>query len=90
MKRALRTESLRFIVAGVAVIMAAATVVGCDRGPTPSASIAAESSHPVVTRAAAPHLRDVEVFSRTYRLTPSGPLAHAQTNGAAMPRKRMP
>jgi hypothetical protein len=80
MTRALRTALLRrFMVSAVAVVMAAAAVGGCGQAPAPPASTAAESSHPAVTRAAEPHLRDVEVFSHTYRLTPSGPLAHAQT-----------
>jgi hypothetical protein len=64
----------------VAVVMMAATVAGCSAGPArPASTSAAPSPPPTAVTAAVPHLRGVQVFSRTYRLSPSGPLTQPQT-----------
>jgi hypothetical protein len=64
----------------VAALTAIAVLAGCSQGPAGSVSPASgPSARPVSVTTAAPHLRDVEVFSRTYQLSPSGPLAHSQT-----------
>lgn len=64
----------------VSAVMIAATVAGCSEGPARSAySGAAPSPPPAAVTAAVPRLHGVEVFSRTYRLSPSGPLAQPQT-----------
>jgi len=65
----------------LAAVMASALVAGCDQGAgRPVASATGSSSRPAaVTADTAPHLRNVEVFSRTYQLSPSGPLASPQT-----------
>lgn len=63
----------------VAAVMASAMLSGCAHGSSGSSSPAGGSSSASAATAAAPHLRNVEVFSRTFRLSPSGPLAHPQT-----------
>lgn len=64
----------------LAALTAIALSAGCSHGPTGSASAASgPSALPVAVSGALPHVRHVEVFSRTYQLSPSGPLAHPQT-----------
>jgi hypothetical protein len=64
----------------VAVVVIAVALAGCAPGSAKSFSSAGgPSSGPAAATAAVPQLRNVEVFSRTFRLTPSGPLAHPQT-----------
>jgi hypothetical protein len=64
----------------LATVVAVAIVAGCGQGAAPPpASATGLSSRPVVVTAAVPQLRNVEVFSRTYQLSPSGPLASPQT-----------
>lgn len=64
----------------LATVVAVAIVAGCGQGAAPpTASATGPSSRPAVVTAAAPQLRNVEVFSRTYQLSPSGPLASPQT-----------
>jgi len=75
----------------LATVMAAATLAGCGQGAArPAASAAGPSSRPAAVTAAAPHLRNVEVFSRTYQLSPSGPLASPQTVRLPLPRRVPP
>jgi hypothetical protein len=62
----------------VAAVTVAAIVAGCAQGPAKSVSSATELSPHTAVATAAPHLRHVKVFSRTYRLTPPGPLARPQ------------
>jgi hypothetical protein len=64
------------MVAFTAVVLSA----GCSQGPARSGSpTPGPSARPVTVSGAAPRLRHVKVFSRTYQLTPSGPLARPQT-----------
>jgi hypothetical protein len=64
----------------VAVVMVVVTVTGCSKGPTRSASShAAVLPGAATTTTAVPRLRNVAVLSRTYRLSPSGPLPKPQT-----------
>jgi hypothetical protein len=64
----------------VAAVMITAAATGCSKEPTRSTSPGATPSPDVATvTAAVPRLHDVEVLSRTYRLSPSGPLAQPQT-----------
>jgi hypothetical protein len=59
----------------LAVISIAAALAGCSHAvPRP-----ASSSAPVPTTAAAPPLANVEVFSRTFQLAPSGSLPQPET-----------
>lgn len=61
-------------------VTAAVLVAGCGQRPGGSGwSAAGRSGSFAVVRTAGPHLRGVKVFSRTYRLSPSGPLARPQT-----------
>jgi hypothetical protein len=70
----------RGVAFAVAAIMVAAILAGCTHGSSSSVSSVGDSSTAsAATTAATPHLRDIEVFSRTLRLSPSGPLAHPQT-----------
>jgi hypothetical protein len=63
----------------VAAATAAVLVAGCGQGPSrPASAVTGPSSRPAVVTAAAVPLRHVAVFSRTYRLSPSGPLARPQ------------
>lgn len=60
--------------------MVAVLVAGCAQGP--AGPVSGGGRFPVdtaVATTAAPHLRGVDVFSRTYRLSPPGPLARPQT-----------
>jgi len=60
--------------------MVTAMVAGCGQGAArPAAAATGSSQRPAAVTAAGPHLRHVEVFSRTYQLSPSGPLASPQT-----------
>jgi hypothetical protein len=63
----------------VALVMAATALAGCAHGSSGSVSPAGGSSSDSAATAVVPQLRDVDVFSRTFRLSPSGPLAHPQT-----------
>jgi hypothetical protein len=64
----------------VVAVATAALLAGCARGTAQSSLPTSESSRgPSAATVAAPHLNGTEVFSRTLRLSPSGPLAHPQT-----------
>ena len=65
----------KFAALVVAAVTMAATGAGCSARPARPASTSAAPSPPP---AAVPHLRGVQVFSRTYRLSPSGPLVQPQ------------
>ena len=72
----------------VAAATVAAIVAGCAQGPSgPASSVTGSSPRPAVVTAAAVPLRHVEVFSRTYRLSPSGPLARPQTVSLPLTRR---
>ena len=62
-----------------AAVTVAVLAAGCAPGPAGSGPPGPGSSPRPAAVTAAPQLRDVEVVSRTYRLTPSGPLAKPQT-----------
>jgi hypothetical protein len=77
-------------VALVAVVSVAVIVTGCGQGPASSLSSATELPPRAAVTTATPHLRYVKVFSRTYRLTPSGPLAHPQEVRVRLTRRVPP
>lgn len=63
----------------VAALTATAIVAGCGQGPASTAAATGSSARPVLVTSAALPLRHVEVLSRTYRLSLSGPLTHPET-----------
>lgn len=78
-----------FVVAMVTAV--AAIVAGCGQGAArPVASGTGPSPRPAAVTAAAPRLRNVEVFSRTYQLSPSGPLASPQSVRLPLTRRVPP
>jgi hypothetical protein len=75
----------------LAAIMAVGIVTGCSKGPTGNVpSAGGLPSGASVATAAAPQLRNAEVLSRTYRLTPSGPLTRPQTIRLPLTRRVPP
>jgi hypothetical protein len=75
----------------LAAVMAVAVVTGCGHGAAqPAASATGPSSRPAVVTAAAPPLHYVEVFSRTYQFSPSGPLPGPQTVRLPLTRRVPP
>lgn len=67
----------------------AALVAGCSQAPA-NAPPPNGAPSPRLAVAAAPPLRHVEVVSRTYRLSPSGPLARPQTVRLPLTRRMPP
>lgn len=74
----------------LATVMAVGIAAGCSQGARPAASAAGPASRPAAVTAAAPHLRHVAVFSRTYQLSPSGPLPRPQTVRLPLTRRVPP
>jgi hypothetical protein len=73
------------------VAVAVSMVAGCGQGAAaPAAARGRPSSRPAEVTAAAPRLRHVQVFSRTYRLSPPGLLASPQTVRLPLTRRVPP
>lgn len=69
-------------------VTAVALSAGCSQGvPGAASSDPAPSARPAAVSRSAPSLRDVKVFSRTYQLSPSGPLARPQTVRLTLTRR---
>lgn len=74
----------------VGALISVALSAGCSQGPARHVSAPGPSARTAAVSRASPHLRHVEVFSRTYQLFPSSPLVHLQTVRLPLTRRVPP